>query len=99
MKLATNREYKQFKMFRGEECVVSVIAKNSILDAFVDEFGKEIMYTPESDNQFKANVPVELSPTFYSWIASFGNKVKIIAPTKAVDGMKKFIKDTASMYK
>ena len=28
-----------------------------------------------------------------------GNKVKIIAPIEAVDGMKKFITDAASMYK
>ena len=97
--LTTNREYRQFKMFRGKECVVSIMGKNSILDAFVDEFGKEVMYTPESNNQFRANVPVELSPTFYSWIASFGNKVKIIAPTEAVDGMKKFLADASSMYK
>lgn len=96
--LTTNREYKQFKMFRGKECIVSIEGRNAILDAFVDEFGKEVMYTPIDKTHFRANVPVELSPTFYAWLTTFGNRVKIIAPTEAVDGMKRFIEAAASMY-
>jgi hypothetical protein len=43
-------------------------------------------------------VRLELSPTFYSWLTIFGNRVKIVAPTEAIEGMKAFIEAAASMY-
>ena len=97
--LTTSREYTQFKMFQGTKVVATLEGKNSILDAVIDEFGKEIMYTPSEDGKgFRANVPVELSPTFYAWVSTFGKNVKIVAPTEAVDGMKKFLEKALTVY-
>ena len=43
-------------------------------------------------------MPVELSPPFYAWVATFGKSMKILSPEPAVEGMKKFLQKAAEMY-
>ena len=53
----------------------------------------------DDEAHFLVNVPVELSPPFYAWIASFGRQVKILSPEKVVNGMRDFLQKSMDMYK
>ena len=54
------------------------------------------LYTDEG--HFTVNVPVELSPPFYAWVATFGRSIKILSPEPAVKGMKDFLQKSFEMY-
>lgn len=56
------------------------------------------MMVPYDDSHFTINVPVELSPPFYAWVATFGKSMKILSPEPVVEGMKKFLQKAAEMY-
>lgn len=58
----------------------------------VDRFGEKVQ-TKQSDNKhFSAIVTDSLSPTFYGWIFSFGSKMKLISPARAVNGFEQILK-------
>ena len=95
---AVKRHAKVFDMYSGQECVVRVRIQNRCADAVIDQFGKDIMMIPDDSSHFIIAVPVELSPPFYAWVATFGRSMKILSPAPAVDGMKKFLLKASSMY-
>ena len=65
----------------------------------VDQFGKDVMMMPVDEDHFTITVPVEVSPTFFAWIATFGRRVKILEPAQVVEKMRDFIQASADMYK
>lgn len=70
-----------------------------LTDAVIDQFGKNTILVPEDDTHFIVLLPVELSPPFFAWIATFGRGAKILSPAAAVDKMRDFIDRCADMYK
>ena len=95
----TSREYKVFQMYHGEPMKVRVRFSNHLADAVIDQFGKELILVPEGEKHFVATLPVEISPPFFAWIATFGRGAKILSPAAAVDKMRDFIGRCADMYK
>ena len=94
----TDQKAKVFSMYHGEAYNVRIRVHNRLADAVIDQFGKDTMMVPYDDNHFTVNVPVELSPPFYAWVATFGKSMKILSPEPAVEGMKKFLQKAAEMY-
>lgn len=76
---------KTFDMFGGDTEQVSILCSNSLVNAFIDKFGEDVRIKKEDDFNFVATVNVNLSPTFYAWIFTFGEQVKIISPQRVVD--------------
>jgi len=95
----TAQEYKVFQMFHGEKEKVRVRFSNYLADAVIDQFGKNVMLIPTDEKHFTATLPVELSPPFFAWIATFGHAAKILFPDKAIEEMRKFIVNVSDMYK
>lgn len=95
----TVRKAKIFNMFGGKEYNVHIRFRNRLADSVIDEFGKDITMIPIDDEHFTITAPIEVSPTFYSWIATFGRRVKILGPAPVVDGMREFLERSMSMYK
>ncbi len=93
------KKAKVFDMYRGEKCNVQIRCRNNLTDVVIDQFGKEIMLVSTDKEHFRFTATVELSPTFYAWIATFGRYIKIIGPQKAIDGMKDFLKKVNDVYK
>lgn len=98
-KLLGNKKVKKFSMFGGETKMVSIVAINKMADAIVDEFGTDLMMVPTDKDHFQVNVAVEISPTFFAWISTFGKQMKIIAPQSVVDDMKVFVSKLSEMYR
>lgn len=73
--------------------------RNELTDAVIDQFGRDIMMIPDGPTRFTFTAPVEVSPPFYAWVATFGRRAKIIGPPEVVAGMKNFLERAADMYK
>ena len=95
----TNQEYKVFQQYHGEKTRVRIRFINRLADAVIDQFGKDTMLIPIDDKHFTATLPVELSPPFFAWVATFGRGAKILFPQLAIDEMRKFIERVSDMYK
>ena len=81
-----------FFMYDGEECNVILTCENELMKHVIDRFGEDIPTKPVDKNHFSAAVTVSLSQTFYGWVFSFGGKMKITAPEKAVDDFAQLMK-------
>ena len=90
---------KVFDMFGGQEYNVRIRFRNELADAVIDQFGKDIMMMPCDENHFIILAPIEISPPFFAWIATFGRKVKILSPEPVVAKMREFLQKSLEMYK
>lgn len=95
----TSQKAKVFQMYAGKAYPVKMRFLNTLTDAVIDQFGREIVMIPDGDDHFTITAPVEVSPPFYAWIATFGRRAKIISPPEAVEGMKDFLQKASDMYK
>lgn len=95
----TSQKAKVFDMFSGKAYDVRLRFRNELADAAIDKFGKDIMMIPFDNEHFTITVPIEVSPTFYAWIATFGRRVKILGPEPVVRGMLEFIGKVLDVYK
>lgn len=98
---SNTRKAKVFGMYStGNAKKVKLRGINQIADQVVDAFGaRNVMLIPEKDGKhFTADVDVEVSPTFFAWVFTFGKKMKIINPPEVVEEMKAFIGKVNEMY-
>ena len=77
-----------FEMFDGEPTMVTLEVRNDFAKYIVDRFGTDLKTTTVSDDYFRGEVEVSLSPTFYAWVFRFGGEIRILSPEKAVEEMK-----------
>ena len=77
-----------FEMFDGEPTIVTLEVRNDFAKYIVDRFGTDLKTTKVSDDYFRVDVEVSLSPTFYAWVFRFGGEIRILSPDKAVEEMK-----------
>ncbi len=82
---------KVFGMFYGREETVTVLAKNYLIGAVIDRFGKEIPLRKEDEEWFRFRVNVAVSGQFFGWLLSFGGDMKIISPEPVVKEYKELL--------
>ena len=95
----TTQKAKVFDMYGGKEYTVRIRFRNELADAVIDQFGKDVMMLPCDDEHFIITVPLEISPPFFAWIATFGRRVKILSPEPVVEKMRDFLQRSMDMYK
>lgn len=96
----TASKVKVFDMYAGPEYNVKMRFHNTITSAVLDQFGKDkIMMMPDGDGHFSITTPVQISPPFFAWIATFGRKAQIVGPAPVVEEMKSFLQKSMDMYK
>jgi len=92
------RKRQLFSMFGGETVRVEMHADKSLIDVIHDKFG-ELAYLQNMDNGIVSfTAEVQVSPTFLAWCCSFGNKLKIVAPSQVVEEIKTYINELKSAY-
>lgn len=94
----TTQKAKVFDMYGGKAYDVCIRFRKELADAVIDQFGKDVMMMPVDADHFTITVPVEVSPTFFAWIATFGRRVKILEPAPVVKKMREFLQASADMY-
>ena len=87
-----------FGMYAGEEKEVSLRADKSLIDVLFDFFGSDTNVFEVDENTIGCNVHVQLSPQFFGWCCSFGDKLKIDSPDFVVEEFKKYLENLASCY-
>ncbi len=74
----------EFSMMDGEDCKVTLLCENALMNSIVDRFGRKISPVVVDDKHFTVTVTVDLSSLFYSWVFASEGKMKIVSPDKAV---------------
>lgn len=96
----TTNSVKVFDMYSGPEYRVKMRFHNTITSAVFDQFGKSnIMPIPDGESYFTITTPVQISPPFFAWIATFGRRAQILEPAPVVEEMKDFLQKSLDMYK
>jgi hypothetical protein len=73
-----------FGMFGGTPTKVRLQFPDTLADNVVDKFGNDVMMVPQGDGTFTVSPTVAVSPVFFSWVFSFGGRVKILGPEAVV---------------
>ena len=79
---------KVFSMYNGELREVELIFDSSLIDAAIDRFGKQVWFTKVDNRHFSVRATLSISPTFFSWLFQFGDKVKLIYPQDVKEELK-----------
>ena len=96
----TRQKAKVFDMYStGKIYNVKFRCHNHIASAVIDQFGKDIMMTADDAEHFTFTHPVDVSPPFFAWVATFGRSIKIVSPAPVVEEMRLFLQKSIDMYK
>ena len=82
---------KVFGMYRGEAYNVRLRFRNELAHSVIEQFGKDIVMVPADKEHFTFIAPIEISPPFFAWVATFGRRAKILSPEPVVKKMKEFL--------
>lgn len=89
---------KVFNMFGGEEVLVQLQFDNSLVNAVIDRFGKDVVIGKMDESSFYIWIKVAVSSTFFAWISQFGNKIKVLSPDRVIDKYRNHMRDILSQY-
>lgn len=70
---------RAFSMYGGEQVNVRILAENALAGIVIDRFGTDVPFLNRGDH-FEFCVKVMVSPTFFSWVLGFGNRMRILSP-------------------
>ena len=87
-----------FNMYNGRQEQVTMVFHNKMIDAVIDQFGKDLWLSKVDDQHFKVTVPVAVSPQFFAWVFGLENYVTITAPESVVQQMKDMLGKVSKRY-
>ena len=85
-----------FKMFSGEEKTVTLRFDRSLIDPVFDKFGESTPMSTVDETTCEATVQVQVSPTFFGWLAQFGGKMQVISPENVAEKYNDHIRQITS---
>ncbi|KAF0226367.1 MAG: hypothetical protein FD133_458 [Erysipelotrichaceae bacterium] len=77
-----------FDMYSGQQEIVTLKVKNDLIGAVTDHYGRQIEVIPYDDKHFSVKLNVQTSPTFYAWLFTFGDQIKILSPIHVIEDYK-----------
>jgi len=87
-----------FDMYHGESVMVTMEAEERLLNVIMDRFGQEAHIRRGEAGRVVFSAPVELSPTFLSWVLGFGRDMRILAPEPAREAALALCREALSQY-
>lgn len=87
-----------FGMYGGDTVNVKLRFDDSLIGVVVDRFSDKVFIQPHSDGTFTVSTEVMLSPQFFGWVFSFGDKVKIVSPKSAKAGFNEYLDSVKELY-
>ncbi len=94
----SNYKRQLFGMFSGEEVDVTFEAHEKLIDVIYDMFGVDTKLKAISGDYFQFTATVQLSSQFYGWCCSFGDMLKVVAPTTVVNMLEDYISNLIHSY-
>lgn len=86
-----------FGMYGGELCAVGFECDKSLAGVVIDRFGTDVMMSNRGES-FTFTARVMISPTFYSWVLGFGNKIKIVYPESVANKVAELAREILQNY-
>ena len=81
-----------FKMYSGDEERVVIEFERSLLNPVYDKFGDDIKVIQSSGDRLITTVDVQVSPTFFGWLAQFSDKMKVMSPPSVKERYREHIR-------
>ena len=95
----TDYTSRRIAMYGGREEIITIRCKKEVMDVFFDYFGKEsLMVIKENDEYIRIRMIMQVSPTFFGWIASLGNSVEILRPVAVRQEYMHYLHEIIGMY-
>jgi predicted DNA-binding transcriptional regulator YafY len=69
-----------FQMFDSKVFTVELLCENTLMKSVIDRFGEDVDTRTADSEHFIATAEVSVSPTFYAWVFTFANGMKILSP-------------------
>ncbi len=90
------QKHKQtlFGMFTGksEKIVFETAYSSAVLEYFFDKFGKNaIKIEVKDEHTLLIRAEVQISPTFFAWVATFGERIRIVSPENVREEYRQFL--------
>lgn len=97
--LSISKHRKQaFSMFGGEKQTVSFEADRDMLDVIYDKFGENTRIICVDEKKISFSAEIEISPLFFGWCCSFGDRLKVVGPIEAIGQMKAHLDKIQNIY-
>ena len=87
-----------FGMFSGRVEQVRLLFENGLAGPVIDRFGAEVSLAPYDGEHFTVTLRAAVNVQFYGWLCGFGDRVRVLAPAAAVEGMKAHLAAIAAQY-
>lgn len=87
-----------FGMYGGESSNVVIRCHNSLAGVVIDRFGIDVTILSNKDDHFVFSAKVMVSPTFFSWIMGFGDKMKVLSPEPVANRIKSLAEELVRCY-
>lgn len=87
-----------FDMHSGQSQWVTLELKRSLLNVAMDRFGPDAHYRKGEGDTIVLTAEVDVSPTFLSWVLTFGADARILEPQSAVQALRDLAQQALSRY-
>lgn len=87
-----------FSMFGGETVNAELSFHEEMLDDIYDKFGEDVTVYRMSEDTFRVIVPVQVSPTFFTWVAGSCGKLRILSPQTVRTRFSDFVNKIKACY-
>ncbi|MBQ6906587.1 MAG: WYL domain-containing protein [Clostridia bacterium] len=88
-----------FDMYGGDDSKVTIRFDKTLIGVVIDKFGKNIVKRTIDENTYETTVSVAVSPTFFSWVFTFGGRMTVISPSNVVDAYLEHIENLLKSQK
>ena len=95
---AAKYQQRVFGMFGGEAVPVTLLVRASAMSSVIDRFGVDVRVAPAGEGLARVSAVVLEAPTFYGWLAQFGNDVVIESPQHLRDSYAAHLKNVLRLY-
>lgn len=92
-------DIKIFSMKPSTPRDITIKFANGLVDAVIDQFGKDVMMIPQDKDCFTITAKIKPTGEFYGWLFSFGRGAEIIKPEDIRENMRGYAKNVLEMYK
>jgi predicted DNA-binding transcriptional regulator YafY len=89
---------KIFGMYGGTEELVTVAFRERLSGVVIDRFGQSVTFRRTGDDEITASLRVMVSPTFFSWVMSFGADMRIVGPDWVREELVAKLKEICASY-
>lgn len=96
---AERYQQRIFGMYSGDPVSVKLLVKAHAMGPVIDRFGVNVQVSPAGEGIARVSTVVLEAPTFYGWLAQFGDDVIIESPASLRESYAAHLEKTLATYK